>query len=199
MSSKENIGISRFVSCFFIGIDSNLNIKGGNPLEQKKIGSFLKILRKEKNITQEQFAEIIGVSGRTVSRWETGSNMPDLDILIQIADYYEVEIREIFDGERKSEKMNKELEETVLKVADYSNDERKRLTKRMHILFLVGVVAFMVFAILDSMGLADSGYTESVASFALGFSFGMLVLGVIYTSRYMVRIRSFKMRMLKRR
>lgn len=168
-------------------------------MDQKKIGNFLKGLRKEKNITQEQFAEVIGVSSRTVSRWETGSNMPDLDIIIQVADYYEVEIREIFDGERKGEKMNKQLEETVLKVADYSNDERKRLTKRMHILFLVGVVAFLVFAILDNMGLADSGYTESIASFALGFSFAMLVLGVIYTSRYMARIREFKMRMLKRR
>ncbi len=168
-------------------------------MDQKKIGSFLKGLRKEKNLTQEQFAEIFGVSGRSVSRWETGSNMPDLDILIQISDYYGVEIREIFDGERKSEKMNKELEETVLKVADYSNNERERLTKRMHILFLIGVAAFIVFAVLDIMGLADSGYTESIASFALGFSFGMLILGVIYTSRYMARIRKFKMRMLKRR
>lgn len=168
-------------------------------MDQRKIGSFLKGLRKEKNLTQEQFAEIIGVSGRTVSRWETGSNMPDLDILIQIADYYEVEIREILDGERKSEKMNKELEETVLKVADYSNDERKRLTKKMHILFLVGVIAFIIFVIMDNLGLVDSGYTESVASVSLGISFGMLVLGVIYTSSYIARIRSFKVRMLKRR
>ena len=167
-------------------------------MDQKKIGIFLKELRKDKSITQEQFAEIIGVSNRTISRWETGSNMPDLDILIQIADYYEVDIREIFDGERKSEKMNKELEETVLKVADYSNDERKRLTKRMHFLFLVGVVAFIIFIILEVMGLADSGYTESIASFALGMSFAMLIIGVIYTSTYMSRIRNFKMRLLHR-
>jgi len=153
-------------------------------VDQKRIGIFLKELRKEKNITQEQFAEI---------------NMPDLDILIQIADYYEVEIREILDGERKSEKMNKELKETVLKVADYGNDERKRLARRMHILFLTGIAAFIVFAVLDFAGLADSGYTESIASFALGVSFGMLVLGAIFTSRYMARIRDFKMRMLKRK
>lgn len=93
-------------------------------MDQKKIGSFLKELRNKKGITQEAFAEELGVSGRTVSRWETGSNMPDLDILIQIADYYDVEIREVLEGERKSENMNKELEETVLKVADYSNKER---------------------------------------------------------------------------
>ena len=167
-------------------------------MDQKKIGIFLKELRKEKSITQEQFAEIIGVSNRTVSRWETGSNMPDLDILIQIADYYEVDIREIFDGERKREKMNKDLEETVLKVADYSNDERKRLTKRMHFLFLVGVVAFIIFIILEAMGLADNGYTESIASFAQGMSFAMLIIGVIYTSTYMSRIRNFKMRLLHR-
>ena len=49
-------------------------------MNQQKIGSFLKELRKEKGLTQEQFSEIMNVSGRTVSRWETGSNMPDLDI-----------------------------------------------------------------------------------------------------------------------
>ena len=89
-------------------------------MDQKKIGSFLKELRKEKGLTQEQLAELMYVSDRTVSRWETGSNLPSLDILIRISDYYNVELSEILDGERKSGKMNKELEETVLKVADYS-------------------------------------------------------------------------------
>lgn len=41
-------------------------------MEQQKVGSFLKGLRKEQNLTQEQFAEQLGVSGRSVSRWETG-------------------------------------------------------------------------------------------------------------------------------
>jgi len=41
-------------------------------VNQQKIGSFLKELRKEKGLTQEQFSEIMNVSGRTVSRWETG-------------------------------------------------------------------------------------------------------------------------------
>ncbi len=56
-------------------------------MDQKKIGSFLKELRKEKDITQEQLAEKIKVSGRTVSRWETGSNMPDISLLAQLADF----------------------------------------------------------------------------------------------------------------
>ena len=58
-------------------------------MDTKKIGAFLKQCRKEKNLTQEQLAEKFGVSARTVSRWETGSNMPDLSILVdQCRSYY---------------------------------------------------------------------------------------------------------------
>ena len=56
-------------------------------MDTKKIGAFLKQCRKEKNLTQEQLAEKFGVSARTVSRGETGSNMPDLSILVELADY----------------------------------------------------------------------------------------------------------------
>ena len=86
-------------------------------------------LRNEKGLPQEQFLEIVNISIRTVSRWENGNNMPDLDILIQISDYYEIDLRELLDGERKSDKMNKELEETVLKAVDYTNSETVRYTR----------------------------------------------------------------------
>ena len=48
-------------------------------MDQKKIGGFLKELRNQKGLTQEQLAEQFCVSSRTVSRWENGNNMPDLD------------------------------------------------------------------------------------------------------------------------
>ena len=91
-------------------------------MNQKNIGSFLKILRKEKNLTQEQLAEQFNVSSRTISRWETGSNMPDLSLLVELADFYNVDIREIIDGERKSEIMNSEEKETLKLVADYAEN-----------------------------------------------------------------------------
>lgn len=163
-------------------------------MDQKKIGSFLKELRKEKGLTQEQLAELMFVSDRTVSRWETGSNLPGLDILIRISDYYDVELSEILDGERKSGKMNKELEETVLKVADYSNDEKMRLMKKLHIFSWIGVVSFLVFLVLEGAGLADQGITEAIASFCSGLSFGMLIIAVLYTSNSIYKFKAFKKR-----
>lgn len=96
-------------------------------MDQKKIGAFLRTLRKEKGLTQETLAEQFHVSNRSISRWETGTSMPDLSLLVELAEFYHVEIREILDGERKREKMNPEEKETLLKVADYSENERNVL------------------------------------------------------------------------
>lgn len=60
-------------------------------MDTKKIGQFLKFLRRENGFTQEELAEKLNVSSRTVSRWETGANMPDLSILMEIAELYQVE------------------------------------------------------------------------------------------------------------
>lgn len=106
-------------------------------MDMKKIGSFLKDLRKEKGLTQEQLAEILGVAGRTVSRWETAVNMPDLSILIQLAEFYDVEIGEILDGERKDKDMDKELKETLKKMADYSEAKKKKFADVCNLVLLI--------------------------------------------------------------
>ena len=99
-------------------------------MNQKKIGLLLKELRKEKNLTQEQLAEQFNISSRSVSRWETGTNLPDLSILVELADFYDIDIREIIDGERKNE-MNKETKETLNKVAEYAEQNTLNLKKKM--------------------------------------------------------------------
>ena len=163
-------------------------------MDQQKIGRFLKDLRKEKGLTQEQLAEQFRISRRTVSRWETGSNLPDLDILMEMADYYDVDLRELLDGERKSEKMNKELEETVLKVADYSNEEKQKLTRNMHWLFIGGFIAAVIYMILVFTDRSDN----FLGGMCLGIMFGMMIVGVIMTSKYAAKIRACKKRFLCR-
>ena len=161
-----------------------------------KMGMLLKELRKEKGLTQEQLAEMTGVARRTVSRWEAGNNLPDLDILIELSDLYKVDLREILSGERKSEKMDEELKETVLQVADYSNEEKARILCRMHWLFIAGLTGFVVYLVIVLMGLDSVAPYEGIGSFGLGIAFGMVVLGVVFTSRNAVKIRETKMRLL---
>ena len=161
-----------------------------------KTGKLLQDLRKEKGLTQEQLAERMGVARRTVSRWETGSNMPDLDILIELSDLYAVDLREILNGERKSERMEEELKETVLQVADYSSEEKTRLLRRMHVLFIAGLIGMLVFAVIACAGLDRDPLFDAVGSFGLGVAAGMLAAGVVFTGRNAVRIREFKQRLL---
>lgn len=112
-------------------------------MDQKKIGLFLKKLRKENNLTQEVLAEKLNVSSRTVSRWETGSNMPDISMLVELSEFYQVSIPEIIDGERKSEKMNQETRDTAVKIAEYS-DHKTKIEKRRLITYLLGIFGIFI-------------------------------------------------------
>lgn len=156
-------------------------------MDQLKTGAFIKKLRNEKGITQEYLAEQFNVSRRTVSRWETGSNMPDLDILIEMADYFDVDLRELLDGERKSEKMDKELEETVLKVADYSNNKKKKITKIARIYFITGIIALVINFILDFCELPETFWLGFAKGSSIGLAFVAMILGLIYTTREYIR------------
>ena len=113
-------------------------------IDQVRIGNFLRILRKEKGKTQEQLAETFGVSSRSVSRWENGNTLPDLGLLVELADYYGVDVREIIDGERKCSQVEKEEKETLLKVADYAGQEKKQALRRRTGLIIVCCVIYAV-------------------------------------------------------
>ena len=117
-------------------------------MDQKKIGQFLQALRKEKNITQEMLAETLNVSSRTISRWETGNNMPDISLLIELSQFYQVSISEIIDGERKSEKMKQETKDTVIKIAEYNiNKIHIEKMKIISIFFIIFGVFIMISAL----------------------------------------------------
>ncbi len=167
-------------------------------MNQEKIGKFLKELRKQKGLTQEQIAEKFNVSNRTISRWENGNNMPDLDILIEISDYYEVDLREILNGERKSGNMDKEMEETVLQVADYTNAEAERYNKRVRICNGIALLLVAAYNIIKDTSLYNNPTVIIGLDIAQGLAIGMLLAGLLYSSRYGAKIRAFKHRLLKR-
>lgn len=167
-------------------------------MDQKRIGSFLRELRKEKGLTQEQLAETLGVSNRSVSRWENGVNLPDFDLVIEIARYFSVSIEEFLDGEKKQEMLDQKTEQTLLKVADYESNGKKQFSGRICILFLLAIAAFGVHSVLNLLGLSSQAGYVGIANFSMGLVFGALLVGALYTSRYMARVQVAKQRLLCR-
>ena len=171
-------------------------------MNQQRIGEFLKHLRKDKGMTQEQLAEHFYVSSRTVSRWETGNNLPDLDMLIELADFYDVDIREIIDGERKSENMDNETKDTLKKVAEYTAEENKRLKKKM-IDMMAGsaILILFCFVLIETNAfngnIPDSAY-HNFMSLTLGFAVGALGLNILYLCGVLDKAREYKLKIFRK-
>lgn len=170
-------------------------------MDQQKVGEFLKTLRKEKNLTQEDLADKMNVSRRTVSRWETGSNLPDLALLVELADFYDVDMREIFNGERKTETMDKDLKETMLMAADYTDDIMAKVMKRMQIIFCCATACALAYLLLLLFG-PDTTNASAIYGFLngilLGIMFGSLILGIFVTSKNFRKLIEWKQSKLKK-
>lgn len=156
-------------------------------MDQVKIGVFLKELRKEKGLTQENLAEQLNVSNRTISRWETGSNMPDIGMLVEIADFYDVSIPEIIDGERKSENMNQETRDTAIKMAEYSKNEVKA-GKQKVIGYLMSV--FGIFIIVSALAIFPNESSWGSIYSIIGSI--ILVIGIYLTTKPVLVKRSLR-------
>ena len=86
-------------------------------MDMQKIGSFLAELRKEKNLTQDELGAQIGVTNKTISRWETGNYLPPVEMLQTLGDNFGVSINEILNGERISDGNYKDISEQNIKSA----------------------------------------------------------------------------------
>lgn len=73
-------------------------------VDLEKIGNFIASLRKEKGLTQEKLGEALGVSSKTVSKWERGVNAPDISLLNSLSSILEVDLEELLNGEKKDNK-----------------------------------------------------------------------------------------------
>lgn len=175
-------------------------------MNQQKMGEFLKQLRKEKGLTQEELAEKFYTSSRTVSRWETGKTIPDLNTLIELADFYDVDVRELIDGERKEKIMDKETKETLQKVAEYAETENKKLNERLSNMLLASGLMLTLSALLCSTGVKDGlllgVFSEDVCSSIIGFAQGFTIITIfIYIMRgkgFMSKIRRFKRNLINK-
>ena len=114
-------------------------------MDQIKTGQFIALLRKQHGLTQEALGEKLGVTNKTVSRWERGNYMPDIEMLQLLSQEFGVSIHELLSGEYLSdEEFRKKADEIVVAVSKesaFSVQERKaffrKKWRREHISLLV--------------------------------------------------------------
>lgn len=99
-------------------------------MDMVKIGGFLATLRHENKLTQEQLSERLGVSNKTISRWETGNYLPPVEMLQLMSEIYGVSINEILSGKRlvedEAQSAAEENLKNVLSESSFSLEDRKR-------------------------------------------------------------------------
>ena len=141
-------------------------------MDQYKIGRFIAETRKQKNLTQEALGEKVGVTNKTVSRWETGRYMPDLDTIPVLCEELGITVNELLCGEKLDENYKEQADENILDVfvVNKSINKRKLLCDS-----LIGAGAGIILGVV---------YAPDTTKKAICVGFGLALLCVGWFLRY---------------
>lgn len=101
-------------------------VKTMYDIDKEHFGKFIGELRKEKGMTQKELAERLLVSSKAISKWETGANLPDIALLVPLADILGVTVTELLECQRNTEQQNPEVERAVRKAIQIANVPEKK-------------------------------------------------------------------------
>lgn len=127
-------------------------------MDSKKVGAFIAVNRRKKRLTQEQLGERLGVSNKTISRWENGNYMPDLSLLVPLSKELDISLNELLAGEEiEEEKAIEYTEQNLISTIDYTdkkirNEHRKISAALMGAGILICIYSFTVFPSESSWG-----------------------------------------------
>ncbi|MGN1295433.1 MAG: helix-turn-helix domain-containing protein [Bacilli bacterium] len=127
-------------------------------MNKEKMANFLVALRKEKNLLQQEVAEIFMVTPQAVSKWEKGESIPDIEILQKLSEFYNVTLEEILEGERKDLSKDKNVIKNV--------DEKKKRTPL--IISSIFLVLFIFLGCFDYLALLTP-YSEITSKVSLWY------------------------------
>lgn len=114
----------------------------GEYMDLQKVGAFIAKLRKEKGMTQEKLGDKLGVSSKTVSKWERGVNAPDIALLTQLSDILGIGVNELLNGEYKTKENEKRIDNPVQKIQFYT---KKTKLKYLKIAIYLTVIICLIF------------------------------------------------------
>ncbi|MCI8707561.1 helix-turn-helix transcriptional regulator [Lachnospiraceae bacterium JLR.KK009] len=151
-------------------------------MNQLSTGKFLSKKRKEKNLTQEQLAERLGVSNKTISKWETGKCMPDYAIVESLCAELEITIAELMDGEEAEGKSVRTYDDGQMMDLLRRTQELEKQKKQLYGIILI-VMGIALQALSHTFGGSD--VTDFLSGLLVGLSIGEMLVGVYVVGRSM--------------
>ena len=149
-------------------------------MNQIAIGNFIEKKRKEQNLTQAQLAEKLGVSNKTVSKWENGKCMPDYGVIQLLCTELGVTVSELMDGEEQAQDS----------IRAYDDEQILDLIKRTQALesqreTLVGIILIVMGMALGAMSftLGGSDVKDFFSGLMMGLSCGSMLIGIFVAVR----------------
>lgn len=149
-------------------------------MDQGKIGKFIAACRKKQNLTQMQLAEILGITDRAVSKWETGKTMPDASIMLQLCDTLKITVNDLLCGEVVTmENYDKEMEKKLLDMVKQKQQADKRLMRAEVFIGITATVVLLALVFLAAFVQMANGLR--IALIAIGFV--LFLAGCFYALR----------------
>ena len=153
-------------------------------MNQEKIGKFIAECRRKKNMTQQELAEKLGVSDRTIGNWENGRNMPDLSLFKPLCDELDISLNDLMSGEVvKSQEYQEKLEENIINTISYTN---KKLENKNNIIGLL----LIIFGVLISLSAIAIFPSES--SWGAIYSVFGAIISLLGVSRFTKKLNHSK-------
>ena len=141
-------------------------------MDQQKIGKFIQELRKEKDLTQLQLAEKLGVTDRAVSNWETGRRMPDLSLIKLLCDELGITINDLLSGEIVDKEVYQEkFEENIMNTIDYTTKKIKRNSLIFKLIIGIGIAIIISLSVLFSIDIDRMNNNQPVLFSTWGFDY----------------------------
>lgn len=121
-------------------------------MDQIKIGRFIAEQRKSKGYTQRQLADILGISDKTISKWERGNGFPEVSLLLPLCEELEISVNELLTGERVSEKeYRRKAEENMLNLVKEAQESKKKIILSAAVAGLSVIAAAPLFVISGTL------------------------------------------------
>jgi transcriptional regulator with XRE-family HTH domain len=123
-------------------------------MNQIKIGKFIAEERKSKGYTQRKLADIIGISDKTISKWERGSGFPEVSLILPLCEALDISVNELMTGERIAEyDYRKKAEENMVNLVKEAQESKKKiiLSAMVAVLTIAGGLPFFIIAELIEM------------------------------------------------